>query len=536
MLMSIRDHTHGWIATVIVSLLILSFALWGIHSYLVGGSATPYVAKVNGVEISKMQWATAYERMQRQMQMQMQSNLESPLSATKALKERVLQELIYNEVLKQASLQQNYRVFSSQVDNFLESMPQFQIKGQFSLARFQQAMSLTLYSTVDFVELLKTTLLIDQPRLGTIFTSFSLPNEVAEAVALVNQERDIQYTVLPLQLFLNQPMTIPPNKILAYYQQHAEEYKMPGQVSVDYLELTVADLEKTSHYTTQELKNFYNENSSSFALPAKDKTKNPEIQPFDKVKEKVVTAFIHQKAEEQFANAREKLANLTYEHPDSLQPAAQELGLPIKTSESFIKDKPGKGIAASNKLREVAFSNDVLNLQNNSDVIQISPDVAVVIRVKLHTPPRLLTLDKVQKQIIAKLQAVEMNNKLQQLAIEIQQKLQTTMSPGPIMQQYHLSWNLAGVTGRHSTKIDSAILNAAFSLPKPADDQKNSYAITKVPTGYAIIGVKAVKEGTLKNKDEYRVFAEQIQNTQGLLEYELYKNSLIQQAKVIVQT
>ncbi len=51
--MSIRDHTHGWIATVIISLLILSFALWGIHSYLVGGGATPYVAQVNGVEITK---------------------------------------------------------------------------------------------------------------------------------------------------------------------------------------------------------------------------------------------------------------------------------------------------------------------------------------------------------------------------------------------------------------------------------------------------------------------------------------------------
>lgn len=530
--MSIRDHTHGWIATVIVSLLILSFALWGIHSYIVGGFATPYVAKVNGVEISKAQLATAYERMQRQMQMQSSSEL--PLSAAKGLKERALQELIYTQVLKQASLQQDYRISSYQVDNFLESMPQFQIKGQFSLARFQQAMSLTLYSTVDFLELIKTTLLIDQPRLGTIFTSFSLPNEVADVVALVNQERDIQYTVLPLQLFLNRPMTIPQDKILAYYQQHAEEYKTPEQVSVEYLELTVADLEKNTHPTTQELKNFYNENSSSFALPAKDKKKNPEIQPFEKVKEKVATAFIHQKAEEQFANVREKLANLTYEHPDSLKLAAQELGLPIKTSESFVKDKPGKDIAASNKLREVAFSNDVLNLQNNSDVIQISPDAAVVIRVKLHTPAALLALDKVQKQIVAKLQTVEINNKLQQLATEIQQKLQTTMNPEQIMQQYHLSWNYAGVTGRHSTKIDSAILNAAFSISKPAGDQKISYVITKIPSGYAVIGVKAVKEGTLKNKDEYRVFAEQIQNTQGLLEYELYKDSLIKRAKVIV--
>jgi peptidyl-prolyl cis-trans isomerase D len=52
MLQSIRDRTHGWIAGIIISLVILSFALWGIHSYLEGGGGSDTVAKVNSVEIS----------------------------------------------------------------------------------------------------------------------------------------------------------------------------------------------------------------------------------------------------------------------------------------------------------------------------------------------------------------------------------------------------------------------------------------------------------------------------------------------------
>ncbi len=528
MLMSIRDRTHGWIATVIVSLLILSFALWGIHSYLVGGSATSYVAEVNGVEISKAQFTAAYERLHRQVQMQ--SNVELPLSAEKNLKERALQELIAIQVLKQASLQQDYRISSQQIDNFLESMPQFQVKGQFSLARFQQVMSMTLYSTMDFLELIKTTLLVDQPRLGTIFTSFSLPNEVEETVALVNQERDIQYATLSSQHL--QPMTISQDQIQAYYKQHAAEYQTLEQVSVEYLELSIADLEKKIHLTMQELKNYYDENTSSFALPAKDKQKKAEIQPFEKVKEKVAAALTHQKAEELFANAREKLANLTYEHPDSLKPAAVELGLSIKTSEPFAKDKAGKNISASNKIREAAFSNDVLNLQNNSDVIQMSPDSVIVIRVKSHIPSALLAFDVVRQQIAAKLKTAAVNMQLQQLATDIQKKLEMAANPEQIMRQYHLTWHSVGFIGRHATKIDSAILDAAFSIPK--SDQKISYTIAKTPVGYALIGVRAVKEGVLTNKDEYRVFAEQIQNTQGLLEYELYKDSLMKRAKIVV--
>jgi hypothetical protein len=531
MLMSIRDRTHGWIATIIVSLLILSFALWGIHSYLVGGSADSTVAKVNGIEISKAQLNATYERLHRQMQIQLHSELS--LSAEKSLKDRALQELIYTHILRQASFQQGYRIAPQQVDNFLESMPQFQIKGQFSLARFQQVMSMTSYSPAEFLDLIKTTLLIDQPRLGTIFTSFSLPNEVAAVVALVNQERDIQYATLPLQ-FLKQPIIISQDQIEAYYKQHTAEYQTSEQVSVEYIELSVASLEKNIHLTTQELKNYYDENSSSFALPTKNQ-KNAEIQPFEKVKEKVTAALTRQKAEEQFANVREKLANLTYEHPDSLKPAAQALGLSIKTSEPFVKNKAGKDIFANNKLREVAFSSDVLNFKNNSDVIQISPDSVIVMRIKSHTPSTLLALDAVKKEIVAHLQAAERNTQLQQLAIEIQKKLEVATDPEQIMQQYHLNWHSAGFVSRHSTKIDSAILDAAFSIPKPNDNQKISYAVTKILNGYAIIGIKAVKEGVLNNKDEYRVFAEQIQNTQGLLEYELYKNSLIKQAKVVVE-
>jgi len=527
--MSIRDHTHGWIATVIISLLILSFALWGIHSYLGGGSATSFVAQVNGIEISKAQFSAALERVHRQAQMQ--SNVQLPLSADKNLRERALQELIEIEVLKQASLQQKYRVSPQQIDGFLESMPQFQVNGQFSLARFQQVMSMTMYSTATFLELIKTTLLIDQPRLGTIFTSFSLPNEVEGTIALVNQERDIQYTELSPQL-VNQSIAISEDQIQAYYQQHASEYQTLEQASVEYIELAVSDLEKNIHITTQEIKNYYDENSSSFSLPAKDKQKKLEIQPFEKVKDKVAAALTHQKAEEQFATVREKLANITYEHPDSLKPAATELGLSIKASEPFVKDKAGKGIAANNKIREVTFSNEVLNLQNNSDVIQVTPDSVIVVRLKSHTPAALLVLSTVQKEIVSKLQTIAINKKLELLATEIQQKLEASANPDQIMQQYHLRWSSPGMIGRHATKIDSAILDAAFSIQKPQGDQKISYAITKIPNGYAIIGVKAVKEGALNNKDEYRVFAEQIQNTQGLLEYELYKDSLMKQAKI----
>ncbi len=624
MLQSIRDHTQGWIAGIIISLLILSFALWGIHSYLgAGAGSSTTVAKVNGVEITKGQLAVGYERLHRQVQMQYGSHA-MPENAEVQLKNRVLQTLIEGQVLKQASLAQDYRVSSDQIDNYLESIPGFQVNGQFSPVRFQELLATTLYTANDFLDLIETSLLIDQPRLGFILTSFALPNEVTNTMDLVNQERNVDYVIVPFETFLKQNIIISADKVLAYYQQHQDEFKTPEQVSIDYITFSVKDLMSQAHPNDTVLKNFYNQNSNSYAQPMQwklenifipvaanatdkevadaqgkmntifqkvknnpnlswaahsfsnakdtklqgwitlnqvpvelqksllslDKPKqisNPvrmstgfiilkvidfkeaEVQPFAKVKDKVKEAWMRQQAEEKFGDLREKLANITYEHPDSLQFAATELGLPIRTSGLFSKDKGGQDITANNKVREAAFSNDVLALQNNSDVIQISSDTALVLRVKSHVPATLLSLKTVEPQILERLKASEAEYRAKHVVEEIKQKLQSGHAPS-------LTWSSLGFIGRHSNKVDLAILETAFEMPKPTEDKKVFYDTVKVPNGYAVVALKGVREGAAGHSREgYGPFAEQIQSAQGLMEYELYKQSLVNQAKIVVE-
>jgi peptidyl-prolyl cis-trans isomerase D len=267
MLQSIRDHTQGWFAGVIVSLLILSFALWGIHSYFEGAGSSNIVAEVNGAEITKNQLAVAYERMHRQLQMQANSS-ELPERVETNLRQRALKTLIDVEILKQASFAENYRITSGQVDNFLEAMPEFQVNGEFSLVRFQQALSATLFTANDFLDLIQTTLLIDQPRLGVILTSYALPNEILNTIALVGQERKIQYFVIPQSYVAAQSITISDESIQNYYSQHQDEFKTPEQASIDYISLSTKELAEKLQPTDEQLKNFYTENSNSFALPA----------------------------------------------------------------------------------------------------------------------------------------------------------------------------------------------------------------------------------------------------------------------------
>ncbi|TAK78716.1 MAG: hypothetical protein EPO11_00950 [Gammaproteobacteria bacterium] len=530
MLQTIRDYTQGWIASVIISIIILTFALWGIHSYFLGGANDTIIAKVNSVEISREQLAAAYERLHHQVQSQY--GLNSPLAKDEAvLKDRALQTLVEGEVLKQASLSQGFWISDAQVDAYLQSIPSFQVNGKFSIERFQEVLSSSLLSTGEFLKLIHASLLIDQPKLGIALTSFALPAEVSYTISLVNQERAIQYINLPVQYFLSQPITISQAQIQHYYEQHQNDFMTPEQVSVEYITLSLKDLAVKMNPSEDVLRGYYEENISSYT-----QQKGQKVQSFEAVKDKVKEAYVRQHAEEKLADLREQLANLTYEHPDSLAVAAKTLNLPIQTSELFTRDKAGNDISQNKKVRDIAFSNDVMNLHNNSDVIQLNPETVIVLRLKSHVASTLLPLKDVSSQITATLKTEEATARAAKLADDLKAKLQAGADPKVLAAAHQLTWNDAGYLGRYSTKVDSAILDMAFSLPNPAPiHTKITYGVTRLPNGYAIVALSGVKEGVVLDKKQAAIFAEQVQNSDGLLEYELYKQSQMRQAKIEIQ-
>jgi len=518
MLQTIREHTQGWIAGTVISIIILTFALWGIHSYFVGGGANDIIATINGTDISKQAVNMAYERLRRQAQIQYHAALTSQEDAI--LKKQALGMLVDAEVLKQASEAEGFKVSNQQVDGFLQAMPEFQVDGQFSLERFQQVLSSAMLSTGEFLELIRTNLLIDQPKLGIILTAFALPEETNTTIALVNQERNIDYMIVPLSYFFPR-ITIAPQQVQNYYESHKNDFMTPEQMKVNYVALSLKNLATTIKPTEAELKNYYADTYQS------SKTKK-----FSEVENQVKAAYIQQKAEEKFAELREELANLTYEHPDSLDFAVKKLNLPLQTSELFARDKEGKGIAQYKKVRDAAFSNDVLNLQNNSDIIQLNSDSVIVLRVNSHVPSTLSPLQTVSAQIIDALRKEKAETLAANFIADTLKQLESSSHAADQLTAHnHLTWTRLGFIGRYSNKVNPAILEAAFRAPASEANQPTSYTKARLADGYAIVALHGMRNGNITDK-KASVFAEQMQNAQGMVEYELYKQSQIAAAKI----
>jgi peptidyl-prolyl cis-trans isomerase D len=127
------------------------------------------------------------------------------------------------------------------------------------------------------------------------------------------------------------------------------------------------------------------------------------IAPFEQVKGKIEATFRQQQAQKKFAEAAEQFTNIVYEQSDSLQPAADKLGLKIQTIANVTRDGVPRGAPGAALLPAAAvqalFADDALGKKRNIAAVEAGGGTLVSARVVEHRPARLRPLEEVSPQI-----------------------------------------------------------------------------------------------------------------------------------------
>jgi len=212
---------------------------------------------------------------------------------------------------------------------------------------------------------------------------------------------------------------------------------------------------------------------------------------FAEVKDEVAMQYKRQQAERQFYDKAEELANLTYENPEVLDVAAETLALDIKTSGLFTRSG-GSGIAENQEVVKAAFSDDVLNQDLNSQVIEISDTRLVVVRKNSHVAATLLPFDSVSPAISEQIRYQRASDLAYIQGEARLQELQSGVSANDVFPD---NWQSAAFYGRDSENISAQILNQAFTLP---NSESTQYAGFTADNGnYVVIAVSDVRQGSV---------------------------------------
>jgi peptidyl-prolyl cis-trans isomerase D len=143
-------------------------------------------------------------------------------------------------------------------------------------------------------------------------------------------------------------------------------------------------------------------------------TQAPSIKPLAEVKEDITVEIRKQLAAERFATMAGKLTNLIYDQRESLRPISDALGIEIRkatglTREGLLPVSQRNGAAmptdaeqtwlGNPKVRQTAFSTEVMKDKMNSGAIELASDTILALRVSAVHAAKVPALEQVTEQI-----------------------------------------------------------------------------------------------------------------------------------------
>ena len=221
-----------------------------------------------------------------------------------------------------------------------------------------------------------------------------------------------------------------------------------------------------------------------------------ESKPFAEVRDQLVKEATAADRDRMYNDVAGKMSDNTYQNPASLEPAAQALNLPIKSTDLFSR-KGGEGLAANPKVIAAAFSDDVLVQSNNSSLIDLGNDHSVVIHVDKHVPAAARPLADVHADVVKKIldeRIAAAGKKLSDDALARLDKGEAMPAVATAMGAQVKSVNEAT---RQSTDVPAALLTQAFLLPHPAPGKSQFAAVDMKDGTYALLAVDKVQGGDL---------------------------------------
>ena len=239
MLQDIRKNSQGTLAKIIVGVIILAFAGFGLESILLGGSSNS-VAEVNGEPISPMELQQAVNNQKRQLIAMMGDNLDPAMLDDQLLERQAMQSLIQRKLLLQSATDMGLTISDAQVGAVVASMEQFQLDGQFSADMYRARLGDAGFTPASFKQTMVEDMTLGQARAGLAGSEFATPAELALNARIVGEQRDLRYLTIPLDTYL-QDEEVDVEDIQAYYEANADSFLSQESVELDYIELRADD-------------------------------------------------------------------------------------------------------------------------------------------------------------------------------------------------------------------------------------------------------------------------------------------------------
>lgn len=270
MLRVLRENAQSWMLRVILGLVAVTFISWGGYSFF-RDKEKAYAAKVNGTTIEWAEYNNAYQSAIKQYRDALGPSFSDKMIRELKLGEKILDDLIGKILMVQEAKRLGLTVSDDELRGSIESIPSFQVEGQFDPRMYERALQLNRLSPDDFERMQRENLLLTKlVTLVRLNGGKVSDDEVLETYRFENERMNLAFVKIAPDSFKGQ---ITANEIEGkdYYQKHQEEFRVPASAQVQYLTFRPSDSEDKVQISPDEVKRFYDSQKEKFKVPKRVK-------------------------------------------------------------------------------------------------------------------------------------------------------------------------------------------------------------------------------------------------------------------------
>jgi peptidyl-prolyl cis-trans isomerase D len=464
---SMRDNSDGIVAKVIVGLIIIVFALFGMGSITTFLAPTPKVATVNGEDITQQEMELQVERSRRVLLAQNAQVDEDRLRSD------VLENLISRKLLSTAAADLGLTYGNDRLDAEIVETEVFQIDGAYSPDQFQLVLASAGYTPTGYREEMRLDKVLGQMGTAIQSTAFLTSREAERATSLSQQTRDVAYLRVVVDDLLD-TVEVSEDEIAGFYDANPASFMTEETVDISYVEIKKADLLDGVQIDEDALAIFFEDTRAIYAEPESRRLAHILVEVTDEQTEEQAKEIVDGLYQQIIAGA--DFAEVAREN--SNDPGSAELGgdLGFNAPGTFVEEFEVIGYELTlNQMSEPVLTEFGYHIIKLLDIEEAKDPVLAEVREQV---------EEAYRDAEAEIRFVDLSSQLSELAFE---------SPdlgGPAV-ELDLEIKSTGHMARGVTEgfaANPGVMDAAFSADVMLE-RNNSALVEITPNHHAVIAL-----------------------------------------------
>ena len=252
------------VVQVIIALISLPFAFFGVDYYFRTAGSVTEIAKVGGDRITQAEYAETLREQQDRMRQALGANFDPTVFDNPEVRYNILEQIIAQHLLDNQARRDGFRVPDSQLAQFISALPAFQQDGQFSRTRYEQLLASQNMNPSIFEQRLRQELTLAPLQEPLANGNIIARSNVERYLSLLEQQRLVSSASIEPEAFLKE-VKIDDSAVKAFYDANQTVFQTPEAVRIEYVLLTPDSLSGQINVDAADVRKQYDENMKQYS-------------------------------------------------------------------------------------------------------------------------------------------------------------------------------------------------------------------------------------------------------------------------------